>query len=100
MTPTDYKAVLFGPPDEPSSTMAVVRGERADILDEIQTIADHIDDYGTLPVGGDICDAVPAEVVARYRNGNLRIRCDAFERESERGTSAGFGYIMALEYAT
>jgi hypothetical protein len=48
-------------------------------------------------VDWDIAWPVPAAVLNRYKNGNLRIRCDSYERESETGSTLGIGRIEIIE---
>lgn len=91
-----YSIILFGPPDEPSSTLEYAY-DREEALDAIQDIADFIERRGHLPVEGDIAWPVPAAVVKRFKNGKVKIRCDSFERETGTGYTQGFGTIEPWE---
>jgi hypothetical protein len=93
---SEFKIVLFGPPDEPASTMGYAPTFE-DAKDETASIADYIENHGSLPMDWDIAWPVPAAVLNRYKNGNLRIRCDSYERESETGSTLGIGRIEIIE---
>lgn len=93
---SEFRIVLSGPLDEPAATMGFAPTIE-DAREDVAGIADHIDLCGSLPVLWDIAWAVPAIVVTRYEHGGLRIRCEAFERETGNGSTVGTGYIDIRE---